>query len=56
MNKKARLYLGAALSLISLIAWWLTGFDFNARGLESVFCFFSVISSFLIGVTCPSFD
>ena len=56
MNKKARLYFGVSLSVIALIIWWLMGFDFNVRGIDSTLCFISVISAFLIGVTCPLFD
>jgi Mg/Co/Ni transporter MgtE len=56
MNKKVRLYFGAALAAIALIIWWLLGFDFNVRGIDSALCFISAISAFLTGVTCPLFD
>lgn len=34
---------------ISCIAWWLSGFDFDARGTDALNCFFtSMLSGFLV--------
>ena len=39
---------------ISLIAWWLSGFDFDARGNDALNCFFTTMLSGFLGVCVGS--
>ncbi len=55
-NNIVRLIIGLLFMVISLIMWWLSGFDFDSRGGESVLCFCRTLSSFVVGITCPLLD
>ena len=55
-NIKARVWVSVIFVMVTLCAWWLSGFNFDVRGDEATFCFFTTVVAFIGGITCPIFD
>ena len=47
INVKARVWVAVCFTVVSLFFWWLSGFNFNERGGDAMFCFFTTVASML---------
>ena len=55
-NIKARVWLAVLFATVVLCSWCMSGFNFNERGDDAAYCFFTTVVAFVCGITCPIFD